>query len=81
MQVNYGTRQKLVVVFFKGVKIGEYRLDMVAEDQIILEFKAVSELNSVFEAQVLSYLKASGLKLGLLINFRGEKAEVTRIVN
>jgi hypothetical protein len=41
MQVNYGTRQKLVVVFFKGVKIGEYRLDMVAEDQIILEFKAV----------------------------------------
>jgi len=46
-----------------------------------LEFKAVSEMNEVFESQVLSYLKASGLKLGLLINFGGKKVEVRRIVN
>lgn len=74
-------RQKLVEVFFKGVQVGEYRLDMVAERKIVLELKAVSELNGVFEAQVLSYLKASGLKLGLLINFGGKKVEVRRIVN
>ncbi len=74
-------RQRLVEVFFKGVKIGEYRLDMVAEQKIVLEYKSVSELNEVFEAQVLSYLKASGLRLGLLINFGGKKVEVRRIVN
>jgi len=47
----------------------------------LLEFKAVSEMNEVFESQVLSYLKASGLKLGQLINFGGKKVEVRRIVN
>jgi GxxExxY protein len=74
-------RQKLIEVYYKGVKIGEYRLDMVVEEKIILEFKAVSELNDIFEAQVLSYLKASGLKLGILINFGGKKLEFKRIVN
>jgi len=74
-------RQKIVAVLYKGEKIGEYRLDSVADEKVLLEFKAVSELNSIFESQVLSYLKASGLKLGLLINFGGKKVEVRRIVN
>jgi GxxExxY protein len=74
-------RQKIVSVIYKGEKIGEYRLDSVADDKVLLEFKAVSELNSIFESQVLSYLKASGLRLGLLINFGGKKVEVRRIVN
>ena len=74
-------RQRIVAVIYKGEKIGEYRLDSVADEKVLLEFKAVSELNSIFESQVLSYLKASGLKLGLLINFGGKKVEVRRIVN
>jgi GxxExxY protein len=74
-------RQKLIEVFYKGEKIGEYRLDMVAENKIILEFKAVSELSDIFEAQLLSYLKATGMKLGLLINFGGKRVEYKRIVN
>ncbi len=74
-------RQRVVAVMYKGEKIGEYRLDSVADDRILLEFKAVTELSSIFESQVLSYLKASGLKLGLLINFGGKKVEVRRIVN
>ena len=74
-------RQRVVAVMYKGDKIGEYRLDSVADGKILLEFKAVTELNSIFESQVLSYLKASGLKLGLLINFGGKKVEVRRIVN
>jgi GxxExxY protein len=74
-------RQRIVAVMYKGEKIGEYRLDSVADEKVLLEFKAVSELNSIFESQVLSYLKASGLKLGLLINFGGKKVEVRRIVN
>jgi GxxExxY protein len=74
-------RQRIVAVIYKGDKIGEYRLDSVADEKVLLEFKAVSELNSIFESQVLSYLKASGLRLGLLINFGGKKVEVRRIVN
>jgi len=74
-------RQKLIEVWYKGEKIGEYRLDMVVEGKIILELKAVSELNKIFEAQILSYLKATGMKLGILLNFGGKKVEYKRMVN
>jgi GxxExxY protein len=74
-------RQKIVDAMYTGEKIGEYRLDSVADEKVLLEFKAVSELNSISESRVLSYLKASGIKLGLLINFGGKKVEVRRIVN
>jgi GxxExxY protein len=73
-------RQKLIDVIYKGERIGEYRLDMVAENIIILELKAVSELNDIFESQLLSYLKATGMKLGILINFGGKRVEYKRIL-
>jgi GxxExxY protein len=56
-------------------------LDLVIEDQIILELKAVKELLDIHMAQLRSYLKATGLKIGLLINFSKPKIEVKRIVN
>ena len=74
-------RQKLVEVYYKGEKIGEYRLDLVVENKIILELKAVSELSNIFEAQLLSYLKAAGMKLGILVNFGSKKVVYRRIVN
>ncbi|OYD17043.1 GxxExxY protein [candidate division WOR-3 bacterium JGI_Cruoil_03_44_89] len=74
-------KQKLIEVWYKGEKMGEYRLDIVVEGKIILELKAVSELNKIFEAQILSYLKATGLKLGILLNFGGKKVEYKRIVD
>ena len=74
-------RQKLVEVYYKGEKIGEYRLDLVVENKIILELKAVSELSNIFEAQLLSYLKAAGMKLGILVNFGSKKVIYIRIVN
>jgi len=74
-------RQKLIEVQYKDEKIGEYRLDMVVEDKTILELKAVSELNKIFEAELLSYLKATGMKLGVLLNFGGKRVEYKRIVN
>lgn len=74
-------RQKIVKVRYKGDVIGEYKLDLVVENKIILELKAVSELNEVFKSQLLSYLKASKLKLGILINFGSKSIEYVRIVN
>ena len=73
--------QKLIAVFYKADKIGEFRLDIVVDNKIILELKAVADLNSTFEAQLFSYLKATNLKLGILINFGKKKLEQKRIVN
>ena len=74
-------RQKPIPVLYKQKQIGEHRLDIVVEKKIILELKAVTELNDLFHQQLLSYLKASNKKLGILINFGNKRVEHTRIVN
>lgn len=73
------TRQKNIKVFYKGEEIGEYKLDMVVEDKIILELKAVSAMNELFESQLISYLKATGMKLGIIINFGTKRVSYKRI--
>lgn len=62
-------RQKIVKVLYKGRQAGEGRLDFVVEGQLIVELKAADSLLPIHQAQVLSYLKATGHQLGLLINF------------
>ncbi len=72
--------QKEIQVFYKGELMGNYRLDLVVDNKVIVELKAVSGMNDVYRQQLLSYLKATGLELGLLINFGGRKVESTRVV-
>ncbi|MFP4058337.1 MAG: GxxExxY protein [Candidatus Brocadiia bacterium] len=74
-------RQKTIVVSYKGRPIGQHRLDLVVGGKIILELKAVAALADAFKQQVLSYLKATGLNLGMLINFGTARVEYVRIVN
>ena len=74
-------RQQVVTVCYKGRPIGSHRLDLVVDDRILLELKAVSALTDAFKAQTLSYLKATGLKLGILINFGTSRVEYVRIVH
>lgn len=69
-----------IKVLYKENIVGEYFADIVVEDQIILEIKAVDQLNKTHEAQILNYLKATGFKVGLLINFTHPKAEIRRFV-
>src|SRR4030066_2060873 len=62
--------QKSMPIFYKDVMLDcGYRVDLIVEDQIIVEVKSVSSLASIHEAQLLSYLKLSNCKIGLLINF------------
>ena len=62
--------QKPIPVIYKGVPIGDpYRFDMVVEDKVIVECKATDKNNPIFAAQVLTYLRLTKLKLGLVINF------------
>lgn len=62
--------QLALPVIYDGIKLeAGYRIDLLVENKIIVELKAVDRLTSVHEAQVISYLKLSGKKIGLLINF------------
>lgn len=66
-----------ISVSYKGVLVGEYVADVLVEDKVIVEIKAVRVLLPEHEAQLLNYLKASKLEIGLLVNF-GPRAEVKR---
>ena len=70
--------------YYKDVKMNVgYRIDMLVDNKIIVEVKSVENLNEVYFAQILTYLKLSGLNLGLLINFKTKylKDGIHRIVN
>jgi GxxExxY protein len=69
-----------LTVLYKDKPVGEYFADILVEDQVIVELKAVKQLKKIHEAQLLNYLKATGIKIGLLVNFYGEKADIKRLV-
>jgi GxxExxY protein len=62
-------RQPIFPVVYKGQAIGEYRLDLIVENLIVVEIKSVERFDPIFKAQVLTYLKVTQKKLGLLMNF------------
>ncbi|MBK8903809.1 MAG: GxxExxY protein [Anaerolineaceae bacterium] len=74
-------RQQAIQVYYRGHIVGTHRLDLIVEGKIILELKAVADLQPIFKQQVRSYLKASGLKLGILINFGTKRIQSARIAN
>lgn len=69
-----------IQVNYKGCIVGEYFADIVVENKIILELKCVKSLDKAHVAQLLNYLKATGFKIGLLVNFTYPKAEIKRFV-
>jgi GxxExxY protein len=73
--------QTSVPVVFLGKQIGVHILDIVVDGRIILELKAVSEIAPIHRQQALSYLKATGLPLALIINFGAHRLQVVRVVN
>ena len=73
--------QKEIKIEYLGVEIGVHRLDLLVEKKIIIELKAVKELTDIHFAQLRSYLKAAGLKVGLLLNFAKPTLEIRRVVN
>ena len=73
--------QKVIDVIYKGKKIGVHRLDMVVEGKVVLELKTVEKFSAYPTVQLLSYLKASGHNLGILVNFLKSKVEFRRVVS
>lgn len=62
-------RKKEIGIFYKDEQVGKHRLDFIVEGKVVLEIKSVERFDEVHRAQVISYCKASDLKVGLLINF------------
>ena len=77
-------RQKALPIEYKGLKLDcGYRLDILVENRLIVELKACESLQLIHEAQLLTYLKLTGIKVGLLINFNVPvlKEGIKRLVN
>lgn len=75
------TREKILRIQYKDkILKKEYSADFICFDKIIVELKALSELNSEHESQVLNYLKATGFKLGILVNFGQKSLEYKRLI-
>ena len=73
-------RQKSVDVSYKGNLVGEYITDIIVEDSLLLELKAVKTLCSEHEAQLINYLKVTELTYGLLLNFGKPKLGIKRMI-
>jgi GxxExxY protein len=71
--------QKKILVYYKGIEVGEYYADLLVEDTIILELKAADCIVKEFENQILNYLRGTDCEVGLLLNF-GKKPEFRRKV-
>ncbi len=74
------SQQATITVIYDGIEVGRYDADLLVEEKIIVELKAVREMNDIFRAQCINYLRATGLWMCLLINFGNPKVEVKRIV-
>ena len=72
--------QSQIEVTYKGKAVGLFVADILVENQVIVEIKTVEELDRIHEAQLLNYLKATGLKVGILVNFKHAKAQIKRMV-
>ena len=73
-------RQHQLDIYYKNNKVGQYQADLVIEDKLIVELKAVSSFNASHKAQVINYLRASGLNVGLLFNFGMSRLGIQRVV-
>jgi GxxExxY protein len=73
-------RQKIVTIFYEGKPVGEHRLDLLVENLVVIELKAVSGIEDIHLATARSYLKATALQLAVVVNFAKPTLEIKRVV-
>jgi GxxExxY protein len=77
--VNFES-EKDIKVWYKGEKIGDYKIDLLIDNKIVIELKVVENFCDAYVSQVLSYLKATQVPVGLLLNFSKSKLEIKRVL-
>ena len=78
--LDFASQMEIQIKYLE-VPVGLHRLDLLVQNEVIVELKAVKELADIHFAQLRSYLKATGMKVGLLLNFSKPTLEVRRVVN
>ncbi len=73
-------QQYPIKVIYKNKVVGDYMADLLVDNKVIIELKSIEKLNKIHEAQLLNYLKATKIKVGLLINFSPNKLEFKKLV-
>ncbi|MGH9780018.1 MAG: GxxExxY protein [Candidatus Acidiferrales bacterium] len=73
-------QQKAIQVKYDGIVVGDYQADLIVDRRILIECKAVAQFDPVHEAQLLNYLRATGIHVGLLLNFGRPKLQYRRLV-
>ncbi|MBI4091927.1 MAG: GxxExxY protein [Candidatus Levybacteria bacterium] len=73
-------REKQIYMQYEGHNIGFDKVDFDVDDKVLVELKSVSELNKIHQAQMISYLKSSKRRVGLIINFANIKLEIKRVI-
>jgi len=73
-------QQKPIKVEYKGAVVGEYIADLLVENKVILEIKSTKSIEDIHQAQLLNYLKATGLHIGLILNFGVSRLGIKRMV-
>jgi GxxExxY protein len=74
-------KQRQIQVHYDGVVVGDFVADLFVENRVLTELKAVKQLDDFHQAQCLNYLKATGVRVCLLINFGAPRVEVKRLIN
>ncbi|MBI1824769.1 MAG: GxxExxY protein [Planctomycetes bacterium] len=74
----HAEEEKQISVFYEGAPVGDFAADILVEDKVILELKAVEAIGKVHEVQTVDYLTATGLDIGLLINFGSDRLQFKR---
>ena len=68
------------VMYYSGTEVGRHKIDLIVDNKVVVELKAVSDFGAFHLSQIKSYLRATGLKVGFLINFAKEKMDAKRFV-
>ena len=72
--------EKEIIIKYKNEQVGLHRLDLLINNKIIVELKAVKEITDIHLSQIISYLKATGLSVGLILNFSKPKIDIKRVI-
>jgi GxxExxY protein len=72
--------EKQIEILYKNTQVGLHRMDLVVKGEVVVELKAVEEISKVHIAQAISYLKATNLKIGLILNFAKSKIDIRRVL-
>jgi len=75
------SNQIAIEVPYDSIKLGKQRIDFIVANEVVVEIKSVSKIIKIFESQLISYLKATSKRVGLILNFGRKRLEIKRLVN